>query len=208
MVKWLGRLVRFRALSVVVIAALLALWVRSSDHIDLLVIPVPMGSCGVVGTEYGVITWGWKSERNDDVSAGFHSVNSNDDDNDPEAQLDPATFAASVGATPTKSDRHWLAHGLIQYMVLSGDNEPREELSFAGFAVVTASEPCANGSLSIPLWFLLALVGLAALWRKWRALRLARLAREHRCPVCRYDLRAAPERCPECGTQVVRPHFN
>ena len=43
------------------------------------------------------------------------------------------------------------------------------------------------------------------------SLRLARLLRRHRrmaaghCPGCGYDVRASPERCPECGEFVPRP---
>ncbi len=163
-----------------------------------------MPSCCVVGAEYGVITsLGWKSDAAmgllSDLSAGFHTVNSYEDDNDPEAQFDPAADA-SDGAT-TKSDRHWLASGLIQYMLLSGDNEPGTDWPIRWLlALVTASEPSANGSVSIPDWFLIVLIGLIAVLRKWKSSRRARMVREQRCPTCGYDVSATPNRCPECGS--------
>src|SRR5258706_8183873 len=64
---------------------------------------------------------------------------------------------------------------------------------------------------SFPCWLLVALaalpVGSAALYvRRGRRLQRARI--EH-CVKCGYDLRATPDRCPECGTvptaQPARP---
>ena len=51
-----------------------------------------------------------------------------------------------------------------------------------------------------PVWFLILLVaGPAALWffRRERRLRRASVGQ---CERCGYDLRATPERCPECGS--------
>jgi hypothetical protein len=51
----------------------------------------------------------------------------------------------------------------------------------------------------VPYWsFLCAAAVLPAAWLVRRA-QNARRARRGRCAVCGYDLRASPERCPECG---------
>jgi hypothetical protein len=52
----------------------------------------------------------------------------------------------------------------------------------------------------IPYWLLLAMFALPPAWWLWRRpVRRARRARSGLCPSCGYDLRATPDRCPECG---------
>jgi hypothetical protein len=62
----------------------------------------------------------------------------------------------------------------------------------------------------VPYWMLLApalvfplIASARALRRRWRA-RQWRMAGH--CPVCGYDLRATPDRCPECGAAPQPPH--
>jgi hypothetical protein len=63
-------------------------------------------------------------------------------------------------------------------------------------------------SVYVPYWFLAAVTGLqlAPLTFK-RARRRRSRSRERRglCPSCGYDLRATPERCPECGSTTKMP---
>lgn len=54
----------------------------------------------------------------------------------------------------------------------------------------------------VPHWaVLLAAMAVPAL-RIRRSIRRALRSRAGRCLTCGYDLRASPERCPECGTEA------
>ena len=54
--------------------------------------------------------------------------------------------------------------------------------------------------VAIPLWLLLIPAAVAWAPAGWRAARGRTRRRPGHCRVCGYDLRATPERCPECGT--------
>ena len=54
----------------------------------------------------------------------------------------------------------------------------------------------------VPYWFLtLAALGMPTAWVR-RRLLLAGRSSARLCPTCGYDLRATPERCPECGAEA------
>jgi predicted amidophosphoribosyltransferase len=53
-----------------------------------------------------------------------------------------------------------------------------------------------------PFWSLLLLCAALPVLRVGLAVRRRRVRRSGLCAVCGYDLRATPERCPECGAVV------
>jgi hypothetical protein len=61
-----------------------------------------------------------------------------------------------------------------------------------------------NWQIGIPFWFLTAMFAFVPVMRTRR--RWIRLGCKPPgfCAVCGYDLRATPERCPECGTAVKK----
>ena len=57
-----------------------------------------------------------------------------------------------------------------------------------------------------PFWALILLFAAAAAIPVVGPLRRRRRLRRGLCETCGYDLRASPERCPECGTPRPSPH--
>jgi hypothetical protein len=51
----------------------------------------------------------------------------------------------------------------------------------------------------IPYWLVVAITGLLPAWRTFARHRRSRRSLLNLCPACGYDLRATPNRCPECG---------
>jgi hypothetical protein len=54
---------------------------------------------------------------------------------------------------------------------------------------------------AIPYWAIALCATVLPAWWSLRNHRAARPARGGRCAKCGYDLRATPDRCPECGTR-------
>ena len=84
-------------------------------------------------------------------------------------------------------------------------------LGFAWFDGYEDVSPIATGeplwryrSLVIPYWFItsvFAIPVLAWLIVQFRTVRRQRSLQNGCCPTCGYDLRATPDRCPECGNR-------
>lgn len=58
-------------------------------------------------------------------------------------------------------------------------------------------EPAVEWDVRVPFWCILAIVIPLTVWQLVRDRRRPRCGG---CLVCGYDLRATPDRCPECGT--------
>jgi len=58
-------------------------------------------------------------------------------------------------------------------------------------------------TLIVPLWSVCVMTGSLSLWSMYRRL-LRRRSQIGLCLVCGYDLRATPDRCPECGTVAAK----
>jgi hypothetical protein len=73
-------------------------------------------------------------------------------------------------------------------------------VEFAGLSVRRGPVPFDTWAIIAPLWTLALLGSLLPLLRLVMAVRRSRAVRRGHCTACGYDLRATPDRCPECGT--------
>src|SRR4051812_19229388 len=77
----------------------------------------------------------------------------------------------------------------------------RAQWSFAGFSYDQRRNLPARewSDWTIPHWFLVILTtAIPGVWL-YRFIKARRVKRLGLCPTCGYDLRATPQRCPECG---------
>ena len=83
-----------------------------------------------------------------------------------------------------------------------------------GFGFVKMRERTDPGTSSVttgilaPCWFLALVTGVLpamGLTRWRRSARAARRQNAGQCAACGYDLRASPQRCPECGAAAAAP---
>lgn len=102
--------------------------------------------------------------------------------------------AAEPADWPTFGFRHWV--GDAENLIAPADTWWRR-LGFSVQSLWKRSGPAAF----VPMWFIAAVTGMPAL-----STGVDWFRRRHRFPAghckrCGYDLRASPERCPECGTR-------
>lgn len=70
------------------------------------------------------------------------------------------------------------------------------------------SSSISTWALVLPYWILPLVMGAIIVWSTLRLRRIALASRRRvagLCPACGYDLRATPDRCPECGREFDGP---
>jgi hypothetical protein len=85
--------------------------------------------------------------------------------------------------------------------------DPRARtFSFLGFGFTGHQGPSSRlGAIWFPHWFAALVFAILPALRLRSILRTRRRIRLGLCPQCGYDLRASPDRCPECGHVLITP---
>jgi hypothetical protein len=169
------------ALSLLLCVATCVLWVRSywrCDQLSAFIVKERRQFCGCTSLS----TWGFVQVEvfhnhgavhyNGPMHEGFN------------------WGCGSVEADNTPWDTIWERLRLgFQYEHDLGDaNNPRRRVEYWRYW------------LRAPDWLIALILGFTPTFRIWKMMCRRERVVAGRCPVCGYDLRASPERCPECGT--------
>lgn len=101
----------------------------------------------------------------------------------------------------------WEVRRLVERPQFEMDHRGELDVQFAGLRFRRAADPTPGlyhpktGVLLIvvPHWLIAALAAVPVVCRVFYWRRCSRLRDHGRCRSCGYDLRATPDRCPECG---------
>jgi hypothetical protein len=174
------------AASLLLCVATFALWVRSyrlTDVVDWRCSGGARWARSARGSvEFGLLLVDWSA-----YPAEFHA---------PRYQRDiarpPENYLNYLGGSWDDKDFNWEWHGFEWH-----HKRNRRLGVLHGLGVV-------------PFWFVMIATATPPLGRmglRWRSrVRARRRSSQGLCPSCGYDLRATPERCPECGAVPIAVH--
>jgi hypothetical protein len=174
--------------SLVLSVALLAMWVRSYWVGD---------------------TWLWQRVTRDEriiyswymeLTSGAGGIGLSRDTEDYDARY---ATVHDIGADWSFARREARRPAYPQPAFFVGPNQPATAFAFRW----NGNRAGTRRELILPYWILVLLFAIApalSARRVWLHRRARRRRRANACPACGYDLRASPERCPECGAMPAR----
>jgi hypothetical protein len=142
---------------------------------------------------YRVVQWGvWAPAVTSNKGYGF------------ESRLGEITLKLMVSSDPLDAYESECQSVPVSARMREGQRLWLEHESWHGFSLTT--DDFANlrrqygtwHRASAPYWFAVLCLGFLPLARLFHRHRLRKVPVGH-CPTCGYDLRATPDRCPECG---------
>jgi hypothetical protein len=168
-------------LCLVLFLASLALWIRSYWVRDIVSFGRQGGNCHLVQSILGRTHW--LTNLDGGCSGGF--------DHRADRLSSQAIWNGGMSSYPLTVEWHggfvWQTYSRTHFTMISATAPP---LTSRHRLVV------------IPYWAPALIFGLPLIVSTTRRL-LRRRRHPGRCPVCEYDLRATPQRCPECGTEFA-----
>jgi hypothetical protein len=197
--RFMSRLARLMlditvTLSLLLFFAVLALWIRTYSTVDML------GH----GTQTSTSISSFR------LASSRGRVALNITSSHTEGPNGPTAFAMGWPGSPGLIG--WWYRQSESYFFGFGNNDRVRRQSFLGITDEAFSINDSLGSsatlihtareLIVPCWLLALLAAVLPAWRAARILAEHRRRRRQRfglCPSCGYDLRATPQRCPECG---------
>jgi 4-amino-4-deoxy-L-arabinose transferase-like glycosyltransferase len=181
------------ALSLFACVATAALWLRSYWGTDYLSrqTPVPSANSGVISHHESQIGWTNGTVRcsDGDYSLYMHLTE---------------PIASLMTAQTTRWSWGRLGIGHVDWET----PQARSLANRLGFftypsGYVTSFSDSSKRVWTMPAWLPVIAFAIAPLLALWRFIRKRRRHLRGHCPNCNYDLRATPERCPECGAVPV-----
>lgn len=131
---------------------------------------------------------------------------------DPHLPWVPAPFQLGVQVESHPLPLRWMSQmsdARIPTYSYRVDLPPAGLTNMFGFQITHDSLPAANGTgwalevASVPYWSIVLLFAIGPVWWILHWIFEKKRAVVGHCSKCGYDLRATPDRCPECGTPVA-----
>lgn len=184
-------------LSLLLCLAMLAVWVRSHFFGDSVVYSTAKERSLSVMSQPGCMLWSFGWTTREPVAPGGLHWRDFEWGSIPETPPDsPVTYGPVEPYWPEWVHFGFGAHSEVQTINPSRiRNYDGKDLAPYQFHYL---------SVAFPHWLAALLLALPPGWRAYVLVRARRRKTRGMCPTCGYDLRGGHEKCPECGSPILR----